>query len=314
MVGPIRIYELEFPMLKDLVSKQQLFHYNLDTEHNQRFLEIGIKEFTDYMTKESDYICFAMFDHDEPVGFVACTVSEDNTAFIEDIFVDTEARNLGAGHLLMSRLIKELESKSVIDIKVHVTKNNESVFGFYEKFGFTFDSHDDTGHILVRRQSTSDSVVYKDIKTIDTLKLVELFESVGWITDSAAYPERLTSAIQRSSTVFSAWEGDRLVGLVSAIDDGMHVYIVYLLVNPNYQNKGIGRVLLGNMINRYGNYKIILTTEEKNKSYYEDFGFEVDSIGMIKVGLGNKCEAAIDNDGYSGTFKSLKRMINLYNI
>lgn len=285
MIGPIRIYELEFPMLIDLVRKQQLFHYNLDTEHNQRFLKVGIKEFTEYMTEEPDYICFVMFEKEEPIGFVACTISEDNIAFIEDVFVDDTARNLGIGYTLMNRLIKELEIKNVASTKVHVTKNNESVFKFYGKFDFSFESRDDTGYVLVRKQSQTDCVVYKDIKTIDSLKLTKLFASVNWITHSAAYPERLANAILQSSKVFTAWDGDNLVGLVSTIDDSMHVFIVYLLVKPSYQNKGIGKTLLNKVIECYSNYKIILTTEEKDKGYYERFGFELDSIGMVKVGL-----------------------------
>ena len=38
-----------------------------------------------------------------------------------------------------------------------------------------------------------------------------------------------------SSTVFSAWDGDRLVGLVRVIDDTeMVAYMHYVLVDPEY--------------------------------------------------------------------------------
>lgn len=38
-----------------------------------------------------------------------------------------------------------------------------------------------------------------------------------------------------SSTVISAWDGDRLAGLARVIDDGeMLAYMHWVLVNPNY--------------------------------------------------------------------------------
>ena len=58
--------------------------------------------------------------------------------------------------------------------------------------------------------------------------MVKLFTSVGWVEESAKYPNRLENAIYHSSTVFSAWNRDRLVGLLSALDDTMHAYGIYL--------------------------------------------------------------------------------------
>ena len=64
--------------------------------------------------------------------------------------------------------------------------------------------------------------------------LLVFFDSVGWL--SAKYSQRLVNALAGSSTVFSAWDGDRLVGLANALDDGkLTAYIHYLLVDPEYQ-------------------------------------------------------------------------------
>ncbi len=38
-------------------------------------------------------------------------------------------------------------------------------------------------------------------------------------------------------TVFSAWDNDKLVGMICMMDDGiMTAYVHYLLVNPKYHN------------------------------------------------------------------------------
>lgn len=65
----------------------------------------------------------------------------------------------------------------------------------------------------------------------------DLFQSVNWL--SARYPQRLLKALNQCETVFTAWDGGNLVGLVNAIDDGeLTAYVHYLCVRPEYQGKG----------------------------------------------------------------------------
>lgn len=71
------------------------------------------------------------------------------------------------------------------------------------------------------------SIMYTDTRSYISNDLQELFQSVGWL--SANYPERLKKALDNSETVFSAWDGERLIGLVNAIDDSeLTAYIHYL--------------------------------------------------------------------------------------
>ena len=87
------------------------------------------------------------------------------------------------------------------------------------------------------------SIVYIDTKNYTSNDLQELFQSVGWL--SANYPERLKKALGNSETVFTVWDGEKLVGLVNAIDDSeLTAYVHYLCVNPEYQGQGIGKNLL----------------------------------------------------------------------
>ena len=51
--------------------------------------------------------------------------------------------------------------------------------------------------------------------------LQELFQVVGWL--SADYPERLKKALDKRGTVFMAWDGKKLVGLVNTIDDSEYI-------------------------------------------------------------------------------------------
>ena len=75
------------------------------------------------------------------------------------------------------------------------------------------------------------SIYRKKIFTAEQIE--ELFLSVKWI--SGKYPDRLYRALLNSSTVITAWDNKRLVGLVRVLDDGgMVAYIHYVLVHPDY--------------------------------------------------------------------------------
>lgn len=100
-----------------------------------------------------------------------------------------------------------------------------------------------------------------------------LFLSVNW--ESAQFPASLSRAITGAEFVQTAWEGDRLVGLMTAISDGgMNVFFPYLVIHPQEQGKGIGRELVARMLRRYeGSYRKILVCNEDKAAFYEKCGF-----------------------------------------
>lgn len=85
-------------------------------------------------------------------------------------------------------------------------------------------------------------ITYTDEKKFTKEQIQRLFLSVGWV--SGQYPERLHKALMGSSTVFSAWDGERLVGLVRVLDDTeMVAYMHYVLVDPEYQGAALPDIL-----------------------------------------------------------------------
>ncbi|WP_423774388.1 GNAT family N-acetyltransferase [Bilophila wadsworthia] len=62
---------------------------------------------------------------------------------------------------------------------------------------------------------------------------------------SGQLPSRLYKALLHSSTVLTAWDGEKLVGLARVLDDSeMFAFIYYVLVNPDYQGRGIAGKLI----------------------------------------------------------------------
>ena len=83
-----------------------------------------------------------------------------------------------------------------------------------------------------------------------------MFLSVGWVSDQ--YPQRLYKALMHSSTVLTVWDGDRLIGLIRALDDSeMLAQIHYVFVHPDYQGQGIAGELLERIKEKYKNYLYI---------------------------------------------------------
>ena len=131
------------------------------------------------------------------------------------------------------------------------------------------------------------SVEYKDTHDFSRDELERLFLSVEW--SSGHYPDKLVIAMKNYDTVYSAWAGEKLIGMICAMDDGiMTAYIHYLLVDPEHQGQNIGRTLVEMAREHYRNYlRIALIAYDKELSFYEKCGFEksMDSSPMFITSL-----------------------------
>ncbi|MBR1815624.1 MAG: GNAT family N-acetyltransferase [Lachnospiraceae bacterium] len=127
-------------------------------------------------------------------------------------------------------------------------------------------------------------IIYKTIKEYSQNDLKELFASVGWV--SADYSDRLVKAIANSDTVISAWDKEKLVGLINVLDDGdLTAYVHYLLIRPDYQNSGIGKELIRQLKSIYKDYLYICLTAENKEvvPFYEKQGFRVVEGGLPMI-------------------------------
>lgn len=117
-------------------------------------------------------------------------------------------------------------------------------------------------------------IEYRDSHVFSSDELRRLFLSVGW--SSGHFPDKLVIAMKNFSTVYSAWDDGRLVGMVCAMDDGiMNAYVHYLLVDPAYQNMTIGRTLVDMIKRRYNDYlRIVVVAYDDELHFYEACGFE----------------------------------------
>ncbi|MEE8808568.1 MAG: GNAT family N-acetyltransferase [Lactimicrobium sp.] len=119
------------------------------------------------------------------------------------------------------------------------------------------------------------AIVYRETKEFTAEELQRLFLSVHW--ESGNYPEKLVRAMHNSSKVISAWNGDKLVGLVRGLDDGETVaFLHYLLVDPACQGQHIGDELMKRIMHDYEDllYVKVIPSDPKTIPFYARYGFK----------------------------------------
>lgn len=74
----------------------------------------------------------------------------------------------------------------------------------------------------------------------------KLFRAAGWTEDIARYSApQIRKLLRHSHAVLTAWHGKELVGLASAVSDGVLCGVVQnLIVHPRYRRRGLGSRLL----------------------------------------------------------------------
>ena len=131
-------------------------------------------------------------------------------------------------------------------------------------------------------------IIKDDIKpSID--ELINLYEDVKWIAYTNDV-KQLKNAIDNSLKVWTAWDGDRLVGLARVVGDNYTIiYIQDILILEEYQNQGIGSKLLKLVLEQYKSVRqVVLMTDntEKTIKFYQKNGMvktsEYNCITLMK--------------------------------
>lgn len=96
---------------------------------------------------------------------------------------------------------------------------------------------------------------------------------VGW-PKPPSY-DKLVEVMDASYRRVWALDGDRVVGYINAISDGvLTAFIPWLEVHPDYQNQGIGAELLRRVTDELnGMYSIDLVCDDELVPYYEKLGW-----------------------------------------
>jgi len=118
------------------------------------------------------------------------------------------------------------------------------------------------------------NIKISETRDINLDAILDLYKANEW--SSANKPAQLYNGLLNSETLITAWDGIKLVGLGNAISDGhLTVYYPHLLVLPEYQGKGIGKMIVDKMQKKYKYFHMqMLTADGKANDFYKKNGFE----------------------------------------
>ncbi len=128
-------------------------------------------------------------------------------------------------------------------------------------------------------------IVFSTERDLDLYELEELCDRVGW----ARRPLRkVKKAIQNSFLVVSMWEirgkKKRLIGFARATSDcAFNATIWDVVVDPNFQNRGLGKAMMKYMIAQLRSAdisNITLFADPQVVDFYRRLGFILDPEGI----------------------------------
>jgi len=123
------------------------------------------------------------------------------------------------------------------------------------------------------------NITYNDTKKdLPNNELHQLFTSAGWSEDTLTEDmlNHFNIPFINSTLVISAWDNEKLIGVVRVLSDKMIRSIIYdLVIFPEYQQKGIGQELVNRCIGHFPNSEWLVQTTKEISPYYEKIGFNV---------------------------------------
>ena len=119
-----------------------------------------------------------------------------------------------------------------------------------------------------------------DCSGVDWPTVSEILKRVGM----AYYdPDVQRTAFEASYVTVFVYHGDRLVGFGRAISDSAYQAAVYdCAVLPEYQGKGIGDIIMKNIMQPLSHCNVILYATPGKEGFYQKHGFRKMRTGMAR--------------------------------
>jgi len=131
------------------------------------------------------------------------------------------------------------------------------------------------------------NITYNDTKKdLPNAQLQNLFISAGWLDDNESEEmlNHFNVPFINSTLVISAWDNEKLIGVVRVLSDKLIRSIIYdLVIFPEYQQKGIGQELLKRCNEHFPNSEWLVQTTKEISPYYEKIGFKVKNDVFLTI-------------------------------
>jgi N-acetylglutamate synthase-like GNAT family acetyltransferase len=131
-------------------------------------------------------------------------------------------------------------------------------------------------------------ITYKEEKNLPADQLFDLYKSIKWtegVKDEEEHALLIQKVYENSDAVFSAWDNDKLVGVVRVITDQFAHGLIYgLAIKPDYDTDEIAKELISKSISLYPEIRWSVETEEWEEKIFRDLGFENSKNAFLNKG------------------------------
>jgi len=123
-------------------------------------------------------------------------------------------------------------------------------------------------------------ILNPDLNRIDWQKVSTLFKDINWKT---RLPEEISGAFRLSSITLFVYDKEEIIGFGRAISDGRYYAILAdIVVDPNYQGKGIGRRLVNELNAELTGYHFVtLSAAPGADKFYQQLGWKKQKTAFI---------------------------------
>ena len=103
--------------------------------------------------------------------------------------------------------------------------------------------------------------------------------------------EKLIRAFDNSLYIMGAFDNCKLVGFIRCVGDGEHILVVQdLIVEPKYQQRGIGTYLFKTIMQKYSNVRMFMVVTDLedivDNKFYKSFNLkkleDMNMVGYIR--------------------------------
>jgi len=120
-----------------------------------------------------------------------------------------------------------------------------------------------------------------DARLIDWAAAAEVFRLAPL---GSREPDKLKRAFERSFAVVFAFDEERLIGLARATCDGEYQAAIYdMVVLPDYQGRGVGKMIMDELLSRLPVKNIILYAVPGKEGFYRKCGFRTMKTAMARL-------------------------------
>ncbi len=122
-------------------------------------------------------------------------------------------------------------------------------------------------------------VIQQNCAGVDWNLVPKILELVGM---GFHEPSAHRKAFENSSSVIFVFDGSKLIGFGRAISDNAYQAAIYdVAVLPEYQGKGIGKLIVETIVHSLPGFNIILYASQGKEIFYEKMKFR-----KLKTGMG----------------------------